>query len=224
MKYRCLIVDDDITIAETTAEYFNMFEVNTAYVTSYEAAIDFLEENDVSLILLDINLGDGSGFELCKQIRKDYDMPILFISARKSDDNILTALNIGGDDFISKPYSLNIILAKVKAVLNRYEKATEEAYEFGPGLSLDTSTHKLKKNGESITLKVMEYKMLLYLIENKGRVITKDELLKSVWEDEFIGEGTLAVHARHLREKIEKDPKNPEIIKTIWGVGYMIEE
>ena len=241
MNYQCLIVDDDVTIAENTAEYFNIFDVSTAYVTSYEAAITFLDENQVSLILLDINLGDGSGFELCKRIRKDYDMPILFISARKSDDNILTALNIGGDDFISKPYSLNIIFAKVKAVLSRYERSVEKANVKASATSpenalkeqerltisseiyLDTSSHKLMKNGESISLKVKEYKMLLYLLENKGRVITKDELLKSVWEDEFIGEGTLSVHARHLREKIEKDPNNPEIIKTVWGVGYIIE-
>ena len=241
MNYQCLIIDDDVTIAENTAEYFNIFDVSTAYVTSYEAAITFLDENQVSLILLDINLGDGSGFELCKRIRKDYDMPILFISARKSDDNILTALNIGGDDFISKPYSLNIIFAKVKAVLSRYERSVEKANVKASATSpenalkeqerltisseiyLDTSSHKLMKNGESISLKVKEYKMLSYLLENKGRVITKDELLKSVWEDEFIGEGTLSVHARHLREKIEKDPNNPEIIKTVWGVGYIIE-
>ena len=198
MNYQCLIVDDDVTIAENTAEYFNIFDVSTAYVTSYEAAITFLDENQVSLILLDINLGDGSGFELCKRIRKDYDMPILFISARKSDDNILTALNIGGDDFISKPYSLNIIFAKVKAVLSRYERSVEkikanysatlpenvlkeqERLTISPEIYLDTSSHKLMKNGESISLKVKEYKMLLYLLENKGRVITKDELLKSV--------------------------------------------
>ena len=241
MNYQCLIVDDDVTIAENTAEYFNIFDVSTAYVTSYEAAISFLDENEVSLILLDINLGDGSGFELCKRIRRDYDMPILFISARKSDDNILTALNIGGDDFISKPYSLNIIFAKVKAVLSRYERSVEKAnakssvtlpekvlkeqerLTISSEIYLDTFSHKLMKNGESISLKVKEYKMLLYLLENKGRVITKDELLKSVWEDEFIGEGTLSVHARHLREKIEKDPNNPEIIKTVWGVGYIIE-
>ena len=241
MNTKCLIVDDDITIAENTAEYFNMFDVSTAYVTSYDDAIAFLESNEVSLILLDINLGEKSGFELCKRIREDYDMPIFFISARKSDDNVLIALNIGGDDYISKPFSLNILLAKVKTVLARYEKASEAmkavssktiseevAWEEGkillsPGIYLDTQTHKLVRGEETIILKVMEYKMLLYLLEHRGRVVTKDELLASVWEDEYIGEGTLAVHARHLREKIEKDPKNPEIIKTVWGVGYMIE-
>ena len=127
MKYQCLMVDDDITIAETTAEYFNIFDIKTAYVTGYDETLKFLDENEVSLILLDINLGERSGFELCKQIRMAYDMPILFISARTSDDDILTALNIGGDDYIKKPYTLNILLAKVKAILNRYEKAAEAA-------------------------------------------------------------------------------------------------
>ena len=241
MDTKVLIVDDDITIAENTAEYFNVFEVPTAYVTNYDEAIMFLEKNEVSLILLDINLGEKSGFELCKKVREEYDMPIFFISARKSDDNVLMALSIGGDDYISKPFSLNILLAKVKAVLARYEKATEaakaisqqtesvqSAQEGGQivvadDLILDTDVHKLFCKTEPIPLKVMEYKMLLYLAKNKGRVVTKDELLASVWEDEYIGEGTLAVHARRLREKIEKDPKNPEIIQTVWGVGYMIE-
>ena len=91
-------------------------------------------------------------------------------------------------------------------------------------ISLDTNTHKLINGGTSVAIKDMEYKLMLYLLVNAGRIVTKDELLKNVWDDEFIGEGTIAVHIRHLREKIEKDPKNPEIIKTIWGVGYMIEE
>ena len=240
MTYKCLVVDDDITIAENTAEYFNMFDISTAFVTSYDEALSFLGEHETSLVLLDINLGEKSGFELCKKIRQDFDMPILFISARSSDDDVLTALNIGGDDYISKPFTLNILLAKVKTVLARYEKAAQAArdassaastviddtdgrIEIAEGIFLDTSTHKIVRGGENINLKVMEYKMLLYLLENKGRVITKDELLKDVWEDEFIGEGTLAVHARHLREKLEVDPKDPQILKTIWGVGYIIE-
>ena len=125
MDYKCLMIDDDRTIAETTAEYFNIFDIKTAFVCSYDEAVEFMKNNTVSLLLLDINLGDRSGFELCKLIRRDYDMPILFISARTSDDDVLTALNIGGDDYIKKPYTLNVLLAKVKAILNRYEKAAE---------------------------------------------------------------------------------------------------
>ena len=176
-------------------------------------------------------------------------MPILFISARTSDDDVLTALNIGGDDYIKKPFTLNILLAKVKAILSRYEQAKEMAeliagkqqsgdqsntgfqasiengcIRLTDEIILDTNLHKLKRGEKQISLKAMEYKMLLYLLENRNRVVTKDELLKNVWNDEFIGEGTLSVHIRHLREKIEADPKNPEIIKTVWGVGYMIEE
>ena len=250
MNYKVLMIDDDEVIAQSTAEYFNMFDIKTAYVTSFEEAMEFFEKKQVSLLLLDINLGDKSGFELCKNIRKKYDMPILFISARTSDDDVLTALNIGGDDYIKKPFTLNILLAKVKAILSRYEQAKEMAEYIankqssddennGIGLGtdmenacikltdeiiLDTNLHKLKREGEYISLKAMEYKMLLYLLENRNRVVTKDELLKNVWNDEFIGEGTLSVHIRHLREKIEAEPKNPKIIKTIWGVGYMIEE
>lgn len=239
---KVLIVDDDEVIAQSTAEYFNMFDVPAAYVTGYEAAEEFLESHVISLLLLDINLGDKSGFDLCKKIREKYDMPILFISARSSDDDVLIALNIGGDDYIKKPYTLNILLAKVKAILSRYEKAKETAeqrmtenggvakgkrpdgtVELVPGLFLDCNGYKLKRGNEQFTLKAMEYKLLMYLLENAGRVVTKDELLKNVWDDEFVGEGTLAVHIRHLREKTEEDPGEPKLIKTIWGVGYMIE-
>ena len=244
MKYQCLMIDDDVTIAETTAEYFNFFDIKTAYVTGYNEAETFLEENEVSLLLLDINLGERSGFELCKQIRAKYDMPILFISARTSDDDILTALNIGGDDYIKKPYTLNILLAKVKAILKRYENSSvrqqmsdakavsedkqstqkqEKEILIAENIYLDTASHKLVNNGNILSLKAMEYKMLLYLLENRGRVVSKDEFLKNVWEDEFIGEGTLAVHIRHLREKIEADSNSPQIIKTVWGVGYIME-
>ena len=230
--YKVLMIDDDEVIAQTTCEYLNMFDVKTAYVTSYEAATEFLDKNLVSLLLLDINLGDKSGFDLCRKVRENYDMPILFISARTSDDDVLIALNLGGDDYIKKPYTLSILLAKLKTVLARYEReasaknnnAAKGNNDLSEDIRLDTNTHKLMVKGEPVSLKAMEYKMLLYLVENRGRVVTKDELLKNVWDDEFIGEGTLAVHIRHLREKIEKDSKNPEIIKTVWGVGYMVEE
>ncbi len=248
METKVLIIDDDEVIAQSTAEYFNMFDVKTEYVTSFDAAVEFLDKNMVSLLLLDINLGDKSGFELCKKVREKYDMPILFISARTSDDDVLIALNIGGDDYIKKPFTLNVLLAKVKAILARYEKSKEAALllkqsadspdtataglnkstqnpviRLTKTISMETASHKVKNGNEPVSLKAMEYKLLKYLVDNCGRVVTKDELLKDVWDDEFIGEGTLAVHVRHLREKIEDDPKEPKLIKTVWGVGYMME-
>ncbi|MGL5676916.1 MAG: response regulator transcription factor [Cellulosilyticaceae bacterium] len=225
MKYNCLIVDDELTIAETTCEYFNMFDISSAYVTSYEACVDFLANHQVSLILLDINLGKSSGFELCKHLRKTSDIPILFISARTSDDDILTALNIGGDDYITKPFSLNILLAKVKAMLKRYEN-TQHTPSLSPAcehIVLDYNYRLVLVDGTPIKLKEMEFKLLSYLVEHKNTVVSKDELFDSVWQDRFIGDGTLSVHIRRLREKIEANPNDPSYIKTIWGVGYVFE-
>ena len=226
MKVDCLIVDDEIALAETTCEYFNMFDVKTAFVTSAEECERFLEEHEPSLILLDINLGNSSGFDLCKKLRQTTQVPILFISARSSDDDVLIALNIGGDDYIQKPYTLSIILAKVKVVLKRYGSGAsnqKEVLEFGH-IQIDTKLHRVRVNGAVIQLKTMEYKLLSYLAKNKNRIITKDELFQQVWGDSFVGDGTLNVHIRHLREKIESNPNNPQFIKTVWGTGYVLED
>ncbi|WP_394185393.1 response regulator transcription factor [Metabacillus halosaccharovorans] len=226
MKVDCLIVDDEIALAETTCEYFKMFEVKTAFVTSAEECERFLEEHEPSLILLDINLGNSSGFDLCKKLRQTTQVPILFISARSSDDDVLIALNIGGDDYIQKPYTLSILLAKVKAVLKRYGsgvKSQQDVLEFGQ-IQIDTKLHRVIVNGAVIQLKTMEYKLLSYLAKNKNRIITKEELFQHVWGDSFVGDGTLNVHIRHLREKIECNPNKPQFIKTVWGTGYVLED
>ena len=227
MHYNCLIIDDEISIAETTCDYFNMFDIKAAYAISYEDSIKFLNENDVDLLLLDINLGQSSGFELCKKIRETSNMPILFISARTSDDDVLTALNIGGDDYIKKPYSLNILLAKVKAILKRYSSNSNSATNSGnvklQNLELDYNYRQILVNSKPVKLKEMEFRLLCYLIENKNRVISKDELFENVWKDTFIGDGTLNVHIRRLREKIEVNPNSPSYIKTVWGIGYVFE-
>lgn len=224
MNYTCLIVDDEEVIGQTTSEYLNMFDVTSTYVTSYEAAVKFLSENTISLILLDINLGGQSGFELCKNIRKSSDFPILFISARTSDDDILTALNIGGDDYITKPYSLNILLAKVKAILKRYDnRKVAVSSVANDTIKLDNNYRQVIVNQTPIKLKNMEYKLLKYLMENRNKVISKEELFNSVWQDQFIEDGTLNVHIRHLRQLIENNPEDPQYIKTVWGVGYIFE-
>ena len=237
-SYKVLMIDDDEMIATATSEYFNMFGVKTSYVTSYANAVAFLEKHDVSMLLLDINLGEKSGFDLCRKIRENYDLPIFFISARTSDDDVLIALNIGGDDYIKKPYTLSVLLAKVKAAVLRYDRtrdnnthAVRNYHQNEDGLVkltgelyLNTNIHKIIADGREITLKALEYKLLYYLYTNRGKIVSKDDLLKDVWEDEYINEGTIAVHIRHLREKTEADPKEPQLIKTVWGVGYMMEE
>lgn len=219
MNYNCLIVDDETVLADSTAEYFNLFGVNTAVVYNVDDCRRFFEDSTAELILLDINLDDGNGFDLCKELRETTNIPILFISARTSDDDKIIALNIGGDDYVQKPYSLGVLLAKVKAVLKRYGKAASA--EFSDGyLSVNFETKQVKVNGKPIKLTALEFRLLSYLIENRGKVISKRELFEKVWEDKFTGDGTLNVHIRKIREAIESNPNEPKYIITVWGDGY----
>ena len=261
MHYNCLIVDDEVDLAKMTAEYFQMFDVSTAYVDSAEACFDFLKDNTIDLLLLDINLGEGSGFEVCRKIREEYQLPILFISARQSDDDVLVALSIGGDDYIKKPYSLSVLLAKVKVNLKRVEQiekvrqeaesvaaaSAEHAHgegavcshcgheigedaEHGQGgagpvdaFRLDEPTMSVILNGERIALKAKEYALLNCLYRHKNTIVKKEVLFDEVWGDSFFSDSTLNVHIRKLREKLEENPNDPKLIKTVWGTGYYLE-
>lgn len=228
MHYDCLIVDDEKELADATCEYFQMFDLTCSVVYQASDCLEFLNKNTVDIILLDINLGDGSGFNVCKTIRETSDIPIIFISARQSDDDVLIALNIGGDDYVKKPYSLSILLAKVKIILKRVESIRASLESKQPtasdeAITVDNSTMKINVNGKEIPLKAKEFKLFNYLFEKKNTIVGKDELLYNVWGDTFFSDGTLNVHIRKLREKIEEDPNNPKIIKTIWGTGYILE-
>ena len=223
MKYHCLILDDEKMLADSTAEYFNLFGVHTFAVYDADACRDFLKENTAELILLDINLNEGSGFAFCKELRETTDIPIIFISARTSDDDKIIALNIGGDDYVQKPYSLGVLLAKVKAVLKRFGQAVPAEYSDGY-LSVNFASKQVKVNGGAVKLTALEFKLLAYLIEKKGKVLSKQELFEKVWEDKFTGDGTLNVHIRRLREAIECDPNEPKYIVTVWGEGYKFTE
>lgn len=219
MKFECLIIDDEKVLADSTAEYFNLFGVKTAVVYGVEDCRKFFNDNTAELLLLDINLGDGSGFDLCKELRKTTNIPILFISARTSDDDKIFALGYGGDDYVQKPYSLGVLLAKVKAVLKRFGSTASSEYSDGY-LTVDFKAKQVKVNGKTIKLTALEYRLLAYLVENKGKVISKKELFENVWQDRFTGDGTLNVHIRRLREAIESNPNKPTYIVTVWGDGY----
>lgn len=222
MHYNCLIIDDEKLLADSTAEYFNLFGVRTAVAYDAPQCRQFFENHSVDLLLLDINLGECSGFELCKELRTKTQIPILFISARSSDDDKIIALNIGGDDYVQKPYSLGVLLAKVKAVLKRYGQ--HEDTEFSDDwLTVDFHTKQVSAGGNPVKLTSLEFKLLTYLIKNKNRVISKQELFENVWQDKFAGDGTLNVHIRKIREAIEREPGSPKYIITVWGDGYKFE-
>lgn len=229
MHYNCLIVDDEEELSKMTAEYFNMFDVSTAVVSSKAECFDFLSKNDVDLILLDINLGDGTGFEVCKKLREEMQLPILFISARQSDDDVLVALSCGGDDYVKKPYNLSVLLAKVKVNLKRLGqmntsvKEEKSAGKENEVLTLDVSTLSAVLNGKRIQLKAKEFALLDCLYRHKNTIVKKEVLFDEVWGDAFFSDSTLNVHIRKLREKLEDNPNEPKLIKTVWGTGYYLE-
>ena len=243
MHYNCLIVDDEEDLAKMTCEYFLLFDVSCTWVGSISEAEEFLLENQVDLLLLDINLGGESGFVLCKRIREASKIPILFISARQSDEDVLAALQIGGDDYIKKPYTLSVLLAKVKVILKRiswYQQAgnegsNEEKDKPGSrcpdnlkkagnkGLYLEEATMSVVIHGQKRELKAKEFQLLKCLYDNRNTIVTKEQLFEEVWGDSFYGDGTLNVHIRRLREKLEDDPGEPKLIRTVWGTGYMLE-
>ncbi|MDR1807420.1 MAG: response regulator transcription factor [Propionibacteriaceae bacterium] len=222
-RYDVLIVDDEAALSESTREYFSLFGVPTAWVSSGEACFEFLEGHVVRLILLDVNLGGATGFAVCQQLRRTTDVPILFISARGSDDDVLLALGAGGDDYIQKPYSLSVLLAKVQAVLKRYGSRAAP----GPDRDVAFGGHTLRLGQErlfgpagEVGLTALEYKLLAYLATHQGRVIPKLELFTNVWGHAITGDGTLNVHIRRLREKLGPDAA---WIRTQWGTGYLFE-
>lgn len=235
MSWDCLIVDDEVELAKATCEYFEMFGVTCTYATNFDDCINFMKRNDIKLILLDINLGNESGFTLCKELRKKTDVPILFISARQSDDDVLIALNIGGDDYIKKPYALSVLLAKVKVIIKRCERADLKSRSSDSiipqsndenrcgNLRIDRGAMKVYVGEKDAGFKTKEFRLFIYLFENRNRVITKDELFANIWGDAFFSDGTLNVHIRKVREKIEENPNKPKFIKTIWGTGYIFE-
>lgn len=243
MHYNCLIVDDEEDLAQMTCEYFQLFDVSCVWTGSISGAEEFLSENQADLLLLDINLGEESGFVLCKRIREVSKIPILFISARQSDEDVLAALSIGGDDYIKKPYTLSVLLAKVKVILKRiswYQQAGNEGEKekiesFGTncsenlkeagvnGLYLEEATMSAVIHGHKRELKAKEFQLLKCLYDHRNKIVTKEQLFEEVWGDSFYGDGTLNVHVRRLREKLEDDPGDPKLIKTVWGTGYMLE-
>jgi len=217
MKYNCLIIDDESLLSQNTKEYLEFFDMTVEWRADFTSALNFFDEHTTDLILLDINLGEESGFALCKKIREKTKAPIIFISARESDDDIILGLSVGGDDYIKKPYSLNVLHAKVNATIKRYKSAdsAEDAVaEFIRRI----------KDGARVELTAIEHKLLGYLIKHSGQVISKEELFEKVWDDTFVEDNTLNVHIRRLREKIEENPSEPKHIKTVRGLGYVFEE
>lgn len=225
MAKRVLIVDDDQAMAsiieDTLTEYG--YEPYKAY--SLEAAYDFLSKQTVELIILDINLPDGTGFEFCKDLRKYSSVPIIFASARTMEDDRIQSYDIGGDDFLSKPYSLKELVSHVNALFRRtYGFTSEEKVTIFGDICVNSTLRTVTKGGAQVTLSLREFDLLDYLINNKNVAVNKEKLLSEVWGAYNVVEpSTLTVHIRWLREKLEDDPSNPKYLITVRGVGYALK-
>lgn len=174
------------------------------------------------MLLLDINLPGMSGLELCTHVREHTDAPIVFLSARQAEADQVLALSMGGDDYIVKPFSLAVLAAKVRRLLARREKAGGAGYDDGY-LRVDPASGRVHVNGTEVPLKAMEFRLLAYLVAQRGRVVEKPELFEHVWGHAITGDGTLNVHVRRLRTKIEPDPGDPVYLRTVWGRGLLFE-
>ncbi|MGE5377326.1 MAG: response regulator transcription factor [Bacteroidota bacterium] len=218
-----LFVEDDDTIA-MGVEYSlkqDGFQVSLAY--RLEEARELLKRQPFNLVLLDLGLPDGSGYELCKEIRAAGDTPIIILSARDEEASIVLGLDLGADDYITKPFRLRELISRMKAVLRRRGpvEAGDRTLTCGD-VTVFTQQAKAYKSGREVLLTALEYRLLLTLILNQGRVLTRNQILSSIWDvdEDFVNDNTLTVYIKRLREKLEDDPQNPELIKTVRGLGY----
>lgn len=221
-KYNCLIVDDDKDLNGLIKEYFENDNITSIGVDSIADARTILQLHEFDSILLDINLGKDSGYDLCHEIRQVNNVPIIFCSCRRQDEDVLRALCIGGDDYVTKPFSLPVLSAKIKAILRRQHGGKKLDVIEWNCFVMDKVAMKITKSGIPVSLSATEFELFAYLVQNPNRVIDKNELLKAVWGDGYYSPDTLNVYIRKLREKIENNPNSPEFIKTIWGIGYIL--
>lgn len=220
-----LIVEDDMSlnkgIALTLAQ--DGIEIEQAY--DLKTAEKRFAGGDIDLIVLDVNLPDGSGLDFCEKIRRSSRVPIIFLTANDMESDIVLGFELGGDDYITKPFSLMVLRSRVMAVLRRSRSIYEDKLTIGP-LVLDFGRMEFRKRGQSLSLSKTEQKLLKVLASNRGRILTREQLMGRVWdrEAEFVDENALTVTVKRLRSKIEDDPSAPDYIKTVYGLGYVWAE
>ena len=225
MKNNILIIDDDTDLSFVISDMLEGYGYNVTTAENAEQAFEMLSEKSFDLILLDINLPDSTGFEICRELRSVSNVPVIFASARTSEGDRITGFDIGGDDYLPKPYSMAELFSRIKALMRRAYGDTEEkkAVVFG-NVKVDISARSVTKNNIPVTLSLKEFDLLAYLCEHKGTAVSKDTLLSAVWGAfSAVEPSTLTVHIRWLREKLEDDPASPKYIKTVYKVGYILE-
>ncbi|EEA80556.1 response regulator receiver domain protein [[Clostridium] nexile DSM 1787] len=231
IMFKILVCDDDKEIVEAIEIYLTQegYEVLKAY--DGEEAIQTLKKEHVDLLIMDVMMPRLDGIRATLKIREENSLPIIILSAKSEDADKILGLNIGADDYVTKPFNPLELVARAKSQLRRYtqlgstvQDEKKEVYEVG-GLSINDELKEVTVDGESVRLTPIEYNILLLLVKNQGKVFSIDQIYENIWNEEAIGaDNTVAVHIRHIREKIEINPKEPRYLKVVWGVGYKIEK
>lgn len=199
---------------------------NVTLAKSVKEAEKIIDEKEFSLYILDLTLPDGSGYDVCKRIKAKGDLPVIFLTAYDDEVNVIMGFELGADDYISKPFRVKELMLRIKSVMRRYSNETSDGIIKINNLKINTNEAKVYKNNEEIILTAMEYRLLLILLSNRGKVPSRTALLENIWDvaGDFVEDNTLTVYIKRLRDKIEEDPAKPEFIKTVRGLGYVIEK
>lgn len=220
---KLLLVEDDSSIVKNLSEYLVSEGFLVTSASGQNEALQKLEQRTFDLVLLDISLPDGNGFSLCSMLKSEYRLPVIFLTASGDEYSTITGFELGADDYISKPFRPRELVMRIKNVL-RLTGSKGKTVSLG-AIEVDTEKGKATKNGKDIFLSALEYRLLLIFINNRGAVLTRTKLLDSIWDiaGEYVSDNTLTVYIKRLREKLEDEPANPTLIKTVRGIGYRMD-
>lgn len=219
------LLEDDDAIAMGLSYSLENEGYTVTVAKSVSQALEIINKKNFSMYLLDLTLPDGSGYSVCKRIKEIGDFPVIFLTAYDDEVNVVMWFELGADDYITKPFRLKELLVRIKSVFRRYNNDSGDGKIKVKDLVVNTNEAKVYKNGNEIVLTVMEYRLLLILLNNRGCVLSRTQLLENIWDvaGDFVEDNTLTVYIKRLRDKIEENPTEPKYIKTIRGLGYIIE-
>ena len=231
MPDKILVVDDEVEIADLIEVYLNNENYSVFKFYSAKEALECINTTNLALAILDVMLPDIDGYTLCQKIRTRHTYPIIMLTAKDGETDKINGLTLGADDYMTKPFRPLELVARVKSQLRRYTKLGnlpaddgENVYQVG-GVLINDDLKEVSVEGEPVKLTPIEYNILLLLVKNPGKVFSIEQIYESIWNEEAIGaDNTVAVHIRHIREKIEINPKEPRYLKVVWGIGYKIEK
>ena len=224
-KMNIFVLEDDEAIGIGLSYSLENEGYTVTLAKTVTSAKKIIKQTDFDLYILDLTLPDGNGYDICKLIKSRGDLPVIFLTAYDDEINVITGFDLGADDYISKPFRVRELMARIKSVLRRYSKDNADGKVIIDDLTINTNEAKVYIKGEEIILTAMEYRLLLSFINNRGVVLTRQKLLEDIWDvdGDFVNDNTLTVYIKRLRDKLESDPNNPRYIRTVRGMGYILK-